>query len=64
MTTEQKAAANEKRTKTYQRKREFAAKRKAEREAQIKALREIRDNPDTLPADRLRAVELLKDYSV
>ena len=46
MTTEQKAAANEKRTKTYQRKREFAAKRKAEREAQIKALREIRDNPD------------------
>ena len=47
---------------TYQRKREHAAQRKAEREAQIKALREIRDNPDASPADRLRAVELLKEY--
>lgn len=47
---------------TYQRKREYAEQRKAEREASIKALREIRDNPDASPADRLRAVELLKDY--
>ena len=52
---------NEKRAATYARTREHAAQRKAEREAQIKALREIRDNQDTLPADRLRAVELLKE---
>lgn len=48
---------------TYQAKRECAAQRKAEREAQIKALREIRDNQDASPADRLHAVELLKEYS-
>lgn len=45
---------------TYQAKREHAAQRKAEREATIKALREIRDNPDASPAERLRAIELLK----
>ena len=53
---------SEKLKATYQRKREYIAQRKAEREAQLKALRDIRDNPDTLPADRLRAVELLKEY--
>ena len=46
----------------YQAKRERAAQQKAEREAKMKALREIRDNPDASPADRLRAVELLKEY--
>ena len=56
--------ADEKRAFSYARKREHAAQRKAEREAQIKALREIRDNPDTAPADRLRAVELLREYIV
>lgn len=53
---------NEKKSLTYRRKREAAAGRKAEREAQIKALREIRDDPSALPAERLRAVELLKEY--
>ncbi len=53
---------SEKLKETYRRKREHAAQQKAEREAQIKALREIRDNPDASPADRLRAVELLKEY--
>ena len=53
---------NEKRSATYARKRERAAQCAAEREAQIKALREVRDNPEAAPADRLRAVELLKEY--
>ena len=53
---------NEKRSLTYQRKRDAKAERKAEREAQVKALREIRDDPNATPADRLRAVELLKEY--
>ncbi len=53
---------SEKLRATYQAKREHAAQRKAEREAQIKALREIRDNQDASPADRLHAVELLKQY--
>lgn len=56
--------ANEKRSATYARKREWEAQRRADREAQIKALREIRDNPDAAPSDRLRAVELLKEYCV
>ena len=50
---------SEKLKATYQRKREHATQRKAEREATIKALTEIRDNPDAAPADRPRAVELL-----
>lgn len=54
---------SEKLKETYQRKREHAAQQKAERAAQIKALREIRDNPDASPADRLRAVELLTEYT-
>jgi hypothetical protein len=53
---------SEKLRATYQRKREHAAQRKAEREKQIIALREIRDNPDASPSERLRAVELLKAY--
>lgn len=51
---------NEKKAATYARKREHEAQRRAEREATIKALREIRDNPDASPAERLRAIELLK----
>ena len=54
---------NEKRAATYQRKRERAAMQKEERENQLKALREIRDNPDASPSDRLRAVELLREYN-
>lgn len=57
MTKSEKLAA------TYQRKREHAAKHKAEREATAKALREIRDNPDASPADRLRAIEILKEFT-
>lgn len=33
--------------------------RSKEKDAQIKALQEIRDNPNAAPADRLKAVELL-----
>ena len=57
MTKSEKLAA------TYQRKREHAAQRKAEREATAKALREIRDNSDASPADRLRAIEILKEFT-
>lgn len=49
----------EKITKTWALKREYEAQRKAEREANMKALREVRDDPNASPADRLRAVELL-----
>ena len=57
MTKSEKLAA------TYQRKREHAAQRKAEREATAKALREIRDNSDASPSDRLRAIEILKEFT-
>lgn len=54
---------SEKLKATYQAKREHAAQQRAEREATAKALREIRDNPDASPADRLRAIEILKEFT-
>ena len=38
-----------------------AMKRKSETMAQINALRQVRDHPDTTPSERLRAVELLME---
>lgn len=35
------------------------ANREREKEAQIKALRQIRDNPQATPGERLEAVKLL-----
>ena len=63
MTTDQRAAAAAKGAET--RRQRHAAEmerwrqREAEREAQIAALRRVRDNPDADPADVLHAVELL-----
>ncbi len=51
---------NEKKAAAYAKKRENKAARRAEREAQIKALQQIRDNPDTFPSERLQAVVLLE----
>ena len=59
MTDEQKNRAAEKRRATAERKRQHKQALKAEREAQLDALRRVRDNPDAGPADVLRAVELL-----
>ena len=39
-----------------------AMKRKSETMAQINALRQVRDHPDTTPSERLRAVELLMEF--
>ena len=63
MTTEERKAAAAKGAET--RRQRHAAEmerwrqREAEREAQIAALRRVRDNPDADPAAVLRAVELL-----
>ena len=35
------------------------AQRRAEREATVHALQQIRDNAEATPADRLRAIEML-----
>lgn len=59
MTDERRAAAAEKCRETYRRKRQRAAEAKAERQAQIDALRRVRDNPGADAGDVLRAVELL-----
>ena len=37
------------------------ANREREKEAQIEALRQIRDNPDATPGERLEAVKLLME---
>ena len=39
-----------------------ARKRERETMAQINALRQVRDHPDTTPSERLRAVELLMEF--
>ena len=36
--------------------------RKSATMAQITALRQVRDHPDTTPSERLRAVELLMEF--
>ena len=60
---EEKARRIEKQRESARRNREARAEwerqQVAEREAQLAALRRVRDNPEADPADVLRAVELL-----
>lgn len=46
-------------TKEERRQREEKARQEREREAQLKALRCVRDDPDSMPSERLQAVKLL-----
>lgn len=46
-------------TKEERRQRAEQAHRRQEREAQLAALRQIRDNPQGTPGERLEAVKLL-----
>ena len=48
-------------TKEERRQRAERARLEREREAQIEALRQIRDNPDATPGERLEAVKLLME---
>lgn len=63
ISVEEKARRIEKQRESARRNRERRAEwerqQVAEREAQLAALRRVRDNPDSSPADVLRAVELL-----
>ena len=54
-TPQQRHEAAAKGAQTAHRNRE----RRAEREATVRALREIMDNVEATPADRLRAIEML-----
>ena len=54
-----KAQARETRHKSEQARREYWEREKTERAALAAALRAVRDHPDSTPAERLRAVELL-----
>ena len=62
-TSQQRHEAAAKGAQTARRNRErrgaMEAQRRAEREATVHALREIRDNTEATPADRLRAIEML-----
>ena len=46
-------------TKEERRQRAERVRREREKEAQIEALRQIRDNPQATPGERLEAVKLL-----
>ena len=46
-------------TKEERRQRAERARLEREREAQIEALRQIRDDPQAMPGERLEAVKLL-----
>ena len=59
MTDEHKAAAAAKRQQTIEQKRQRALEAKLEHERTISVLREIRDNPDATPSDRLQAIAIL-----
>lgn len=48
-------------TKEERRQMAEKARQKREREAQLSALRQIRDNPDATPGERLEAVKLLME---
>lgn len=48
-------------TKEERRQMAEKARQKREREAQLSALRQIRDNPDATPGDRLEAIKMLLD---
>lgn len=56
-------SAAETRVKNRQAREEQARLRNAEREAQLSALRLVRDDPKTEPGDRLRAVELIHEIT-
>ena len=53
------AQAQETRKRNEQARRERHERERAEQAAQVAALRLVRDHPDSTPAERLRAVELL-----
>lgn len=48
-------------TKEERRQRAEEAHQEREREAQLNALRQIRDNPDATPGERLEAIKMLED---
>lgn len=54
--------AQETRKRNEQIRRERHERERAEQAAQVAALRLVRDHPDSTPAERLRAVELLADF--
>ena len=56
------AQAAETRKRNEQIRRERREREMAEHTAQVAALRLVRDAPDTKPAERLRAVELLVEF--
>lgn len=53
------AQAQETRKRNTQARRERHERERAEHAAQLAALRLVRDDPDSTPTERLRAVELL-----
>ena len=53
------AQGQETRKRNEQARRELREQERAEREAQITTLRQIRQNPKSSPGEELRAVELL-----
>ena len=53
--------SQETRRKNEQARRERHEREQAEIKAQAAALRQIRDNPDAMPGDRLEAVKLLME---
>ena len=57
-----RARATETRRKNEQIRRERHERERAEQAAQVSALRLVRDHPDSTPAERLRAVELLVEF--
>lgn len=48
-------------TKEERRQRAEEAHQEREREAQLNALRQIRDNPQAAPGERLEAIKMLED---
>ena len=57
-----KTYAQATRKRNEQIRRERHERERAEHAAQLAALRLVRDDPDTKPAERLRAVELLVEF--
>ena len=53
--------AEEKRAETYRMKREREAARRNDRIRAIEVAREIRDNPNSSSADKMKAVTLLRE---
>lgn len=53
--------AQETRKRNEQARRERHEREQAEIKAQVTALRQIRDNPDATPGERLEAIKMLED---